>query len=210
EFGHGAIQGVAGPEAANNAGAQTSFIPMLTLGIPTNPVLALMIGAMMIHGIQPGPLIMEKQPLIFWGLIASMWIGNLMLVVINLPLIGIWVQLLRIKYVHLFPAILLLCAIGIYSSGNSTFDVYVAAVFGVAGYIFYRLGFEPAPLILGFILGAQMEENMRRALLFSRGDPMTFLERPISLLLLMLAAVLFVLLILSAIRRKREEVRVLE
>lgn len=206
EFGHGAIQGVAGPESANNAGAQTSFIPMLTLGIPTNPVLALMIGAMMIHGIQPGPLIMEKQPLIFWGLIASMWIGNLMLVIINLPLIGVWVQLLRVKYIYLFPAILLLCAIGIYGSSNSTFDVYVAALFGVVGYMLYKLGFEPAPLILGFILGAPMEENMRRALLFSRGDPMTFLERPISLILLSMAALLLVILIMPAVRRKREEV----
>lgn len=206
EFGKGAIQGVAGPESANNAGAQTSFIPMLTLGIPTNPVLALMIGAMMIHGIQPGPLIMEKQPLIFWGLIASMWIGNLMLVIINLPLIGIWVQLLKVRYIFLFPSILLLCAIGIYGSSNSSFDVYVAALFGVVGYVLYKLDFEPAPLILGFILGAPMEESMRRALLFSRGDPMTFLERPISLLLLSLGALLLVVLILPAVRRKREQV----
>jgi TctA family transporter len=204
-FGKGAIQGVAGPESANNAGAQTSFIPMLTLGIPTNPVLALMIGAMMIHGIQPGPLIMERQPVIFWGLIASMWIGNLMLVIINLPLIGIWVQLLKVRYVYLFPAVLMLCAIGIYSSSNSSFDVYVAAFFGVVGYVFIKLGFEPAPLILGFILGPQMEENMRRALLFSRGDPMTFLDRPISLLLLSIGVLLLAVLILPSVRRKREE-----
>lgn len=205
-FGKGAIEGVAGPESANNAGAQTSFIPMLTLGIPTNPVLALMIGAMMIHGIQPGPEIMIKQPTLFWGVIASMWIGNLMLLVINLPLVGIWVQLLKVRYLLLYPTILLLCAIGVYSANNSIFDVYVAAVFGVIGYLLSKAGCEPAPLILGFILGPQMEENLRRALLFSRGSLTTFVERPVSLALLLIGAVLLITLVLPAVRRKREEV----
>src|ERR671912_1287977 len=170
-FGRGAIEGVAGPESANNAGAQTPFIPMLTLGIPPNAVMALMVGAMTIHGIIPGPQVMTKNPNLFWGMIASMWIGNLMLVIINLPLIGIWVRLLKVPYRLLFPSILLFCAIGVYSLNNSSFEVALAALFGLMGYVFYKLGCEPAPLVLGFILGPLMEENLRRALLLSRGDP---------------------------------------
>src|SRR5262249_19443696 len=169
-FGRGAIQGVAAPESANNAGAQTSFIPMLTLGIPPNPVMALMIGAMIIHNIQPGPQVMTSNPSLFWGLIASMWVGNLMLVVLNRPLICVWIELLKVPYRMLYPAILVFCCIGVYSINNTSFDVYVTAIFGVVGYAFYKLKCEPAPLLLGFILGPMMEENLRRAMLLSRGD----------------------------------------
>jgi TctA family transporter len=204
-FGQGNIRGVAGPEAANNSGAQTSFIPMLTLGIPPNAVMALMIGAMTIHNIQPGPQVMTSNPSLFWGLIASMWIGNLMLVILNLPLIGIWVQLLKVPYRLLYPAILAFCCIGVYSINNTTFDVYMTVVFGFVGYVFYKLRCEPAPLILGFILGPMMEENLRRAMLLSRGDPMTFLTRPLSLGLLLAAAALVVIVTMPAIKSKREE-----
>src|SRR5438034_3824498 len=174
QFGRGAIQGVAGPESANNAGAQTSFIPLLTLGIPENAVMAMMVGAVTIHNIQPGPQVMTSNPALFWGLIASMWIGNLMLVVLNLPLIWIWIKLLTVPYRLLYPAILLFCCIGVYSLSNSTFDVYQTAVFGFLGYIFIKLECEPAPLILGFVLGPLMEEHLRRALLLSRGNPVVF------------------------------------
>ncbi len=177
-FGKGNIRGVAAPESANNAGAQTSFIPMLTLGIPPNAVMALMVGAMTIHNIQPGPQVMTSNPSLFWGLIASMWIGNLILVVLNLPLIGIWVQLLKVPYRLLYPAILVFCGIGVYSINNNPFDVTVTAVFGLLGYIFYKLRCEPAPLILGFILGPMMEENLRRAMLLSRGDADGVLHAP--------------------------------
>jgi len=204
-FGNGAIEGVAGPEAANNAAAQASFIPLLTLGIPSNPVMALMIGAMTIQGITPGPQVMVKQPALFWGMIASMWIGNLMLVIINLPLVGIWVQLLKVPYRFLFPAIIIFCAIGIYSLNNSPVDVLFTALFGVLGYLFVKLGFEPAPLLLGFILGPMMEENLRRALQISRGNLMTFVERPISLGLLIATAVLLAIVILPSVRKGREE-----
>ena len=204
-FGKGAIEGVAAPESANNAAAQASFIPLLTLGIPSNPLMALMIGAMMIQGITPGPQVMVKQPALFWGMIASMWIGNLMLVIINLPLVGIWVQFLRIPYRLLFPAIIIFCAIGIYSLQNSVTDILLTALFGVVGYLFVKLGFEAAPLLLGFILGPLMEENLRRALQLSRGDPMTFLQRPISLSLLLAALALLVVVIAPSVRRKREE-----
>jgi TctA family transporter len=204
-FGRGAVEGVAGPESANNAGAQTSFIPMLTLGIPGNAVMALMIGAMTIHGIQPGPQVMSERPQLFWGMVASMWIGNLMLLVINLPLIGIWVQLLKVPYRFLYLSILLFCAIGVYTIGNSTFSVLIAAFFGVAGYIFMRLDCEPAPMILGFVLGPLMEDNLRRAMRISGGDPMIFLNRPISLGLLIAAAILLLIVALPAIRRGREE-----
>ena len=206
EFGHGAIEGVAGPEAANNAGAQTSFIPMLTLGIPSNPVMALMVGAMIIQGIQPGPLVMTEQPALFWGIIASMWIGNLFLIVLNLPLIGIWVRIVMVPYHLLFPAILVFCAIGVYSLNNTEFDVYFMALFGLLGYIFIKLDCEPAPMILGYILGPLMEEYLRRALLLSRGDPMTFIERPISATMLVIAALAFAAVLLPAIGKKREEV----
>jgi putative tricarboxylic transport membrane protein len=203
-FGNGAIEGVAAPEAANNAAAQTSFIPMLTLGIPGTPVMAMMIGALMIHGIAPGPQVMTKQPELFWGLIASMWIGNAMLLVINLPLIGIWVRLLRVPYRFLFPAIMLFCAIGVYSLNNSVFDIYITVVFAALGYLLVKLGFEPAPLLLGLILGPLMEEHFRRAMAVVRGDPMTFVERPISFLLLLFAVILIAASSLPRMRRKRD------
>jgi putative tricarboxylic transport membrane protein len=205
QFGRGAVEGVAGPEAANNAGAQTSFIPMLTLGIPGNAVMALMIGALMIHGIQPGPQIMTERPEMFWGMVASMWIGNAMLVIINLPLIGMWVQLLKVPYRFLFLSILLFCGIGVYTVSNSPAAVLIAAFFGVCGYVFMRLECEPAPLILGFVLGPLMEEHLRRAMRISSGDPMIFLHRPISLGLLVAAAILLVIVALPTIRSKRED-----
>jgi TctA family transporter len=206
QFGKGAIQGVAGPESANNAGAQTSFIPLLTLGIPENAVMALMVGAMTIHNIQPGPQVMTSNPSLFWGLVASMWIGNLMLVVLNLPMIGMWIKLLQVPYRLLYPAILLFCAIGVYTISNASFDVSQTAVFGLLGVIFLKLECEPAPLLLGFVLGPMMEENLRRALLLSRGDPTVFLTRPISLGLLLAAVALLVLIAAPNLRRKREEV----
>ena len=202
-FGKGAVEGVASPEAANNAAAQTSFIPMLTLGIPSNAVMALMVGAMIIQGIQPGPEVMTKKPDLFWGMIASMWIGNLMLVVINLPMIGMWVKLLTVPYRFLAPAILLFCCIGAYSLQNSTFHVMQVAIFGVLGYIFVRLGCEGAPFLLGLVLGPQMEEYFRRAMLLSRGDPMVFIERPISLGLIITTALLLVLMALPSIKKAR-------
>jgi putative tricarboxylic transport membrane protein len=205
-FGQGAIEGVAAPEAANNAGAQTSFIPLLTLGIPGNAIMALMVGAMMIQGVQPGPQVMTSQPDLFWGVIASMWMGNLMLIVLNLPLIGLWVSLLRVPYRLMFPAIVLFCCIGTYSVGNSAFDVLVMLLFALLGVFFIKVGAEPAPFILGFILGPLMEENFRRAMMLSRGDPMVFLERPISAALLVLSAVLFAVLVSPAIRSRREKV----
>jgi TctA family transporter len=205
EFGHGAVEGVAAPESANNAGAQTSFIPMLTLGIPGNAVMALMIGALMIHGIQPGPQIMTERPTMFWGMVASMWIGNAILLVINLPLIGMWVQLLKLPYRFLYLAILLFCGIGVYTVNNSPAAVLLAALFGVAGFVFTRLRCEPAPLILGFVLGPLMEENLRRAMRISGGDPMIFLNRPISLALLIVAVLLLAIVAMPAIHSKREE-----
>jgi TctA family transporter len=204
-FGKGAIQGVAAPESANNAGAQTSFIPLLTLGIPSNPVMALMIGAMMIQGIAPGPQVMTERPQLFWGMIASMWVGNLMLVVLNLPLIGMWIKLLMVPYRLLYPSILVFCCIGVYSISNSPFDVMQTAVFGVVGYVFAKLECEPAPLILGFILGPLMEENLRRAMLLSRGDPFVFFQRPISLTMLIIATALLAIVLAPAVRKKREE-----
>jgi TctA family transporter len=209
-FGKGAIEGVAGPEAANNAGAQTSFIPLLTLGIPSNAVMALMIGALTIHNIQPGPQVMTKAPDLFWGLIVSMWIGNLMLVVLNLPLIGIWVKLLKVPYRLLYPAIVLICTVGSYTTNNNVFEVWVAIAFGILGYIFAKLGCEPAPLLLGFILGPMLEENLRRALVLSRGDFTVFFRRPISLSMLLMSAALLILIVVPAIRKKREEVFVEE
>jgi putative tricarboxylic transport membrane protein len=204
-FGKGAIQGVAAPESANNAGAQTSFIPLLTLGIPSNPVMALMIGAMMIQGIAPGPQVMTERPQLFWGMIASMWVGNLMLIVLNLPLIGMWIKLLTVPYRVLYPSILVFCCIGVYSISNSPFDVMQTAVFGVVGYVFVKLECEPAPLILGFILGPLMEENLRRAMLLSRGDPTVFFQRPISLAMLLVAGFLLAIVVAPAVRKKREE-----
>jgi TctA family transporter len=205
-FGRGAIEGVAGPESANNAGAQTSFIPMLTLGIPGNAVMALMIGALTIHGIQPGPQVMNERPELFWGMVASMWLGNLMLVIINLPLIGLWVQFLRVPYRLLSLGILMSCAIGVYTVNNSTFEVLLAAGFGLLGYVFIRLHCEPAPMLLGFVLGPLMEDNLRRAMRISSGDPMIFVNRPISLALLIAALALLIFVALPAIRTRRDEV----
>jgi TctA family transporter len=204
-FGEGNIRGVAGPESANNAGAQTSFIPMLTLGIPPNAVMALMVGAMTIKGIQPGPQVMQSNPELFWGLIASMWVGNLMLVILNLPLIGMWIKLLTVPYRLLYPAILVFCCIGLYTLNNNNFDVYMAVIFGLLGYVFYKLQCEPAPLLLGFILGPMMEENLRRALLLSRGDWSTFISRPLSASLLIAAALMIVVVSLPSIKRGREK-----
>jgi TctA family transporter len=198
-FGQGNIRGVAAPESANNAGAQTSFIPLLTLGIPPNAVMALMVGAMTIHNIQPGPQVMTSNPELFWGLIASMWIGNLM------PLIGMWIKLLTVPYRFLFPAIVLFCAIGVYSTNNNTFDIWMVALFGLIGYVFILLGCEPAPLLLGFILGPMMEENLRRALLLSRGDWSVFATRPLSAGLLGAALLLIIIVLLPSVKSKREE-----
>jgi putative tricarboxylic transport membrane protein len=205
-FGRGAIEGVAGPESANNAGAQTSFIPLLTLGIPPNAVMALMVGAMTIHGIVPGPQVMTKNPNLFWGMIASMWVGNLMLLIINLPLIGLWVRLLKVPYRLMFPAILMFCCIGIYSINSLPTDVMWIAVFGAIGYALIKFDFEPAPALLGFVLGRLMEENLRRALIISRGDLMTFIDRPISAGLLLVAVVLLVIALLPTVRKGRVEV----
>jgi putative tricarboxylic transport membrane protein len=205
-FGRGAIEGVAGPEAANNAGAQTSFIPLLTLGIPPNAVMALMVGAMTIHGLIPGPQIMTKQPALFWGLIASMWIGNLMLVIINLPLVGLWVRLLKVPYRLMFPAILLFCCIGIYSIGNKPEDVMMTAAFGFIGYALLKFGFEPAPLLLGFVLGRLMEENLRQALSKAGATLISLFEPPIAGSLLAVSALFLLITILPAVRRGRDDV----
>src|SRR5712691_862900 len=204
-FGHGDIRGVAAPESANNAGAQTSFIPMLTLGIPSNPTMAMMIGALMIHGISPGPRVMTERPELFWGVIASMWIGNLMLVILNLPLVGLWVRFLRIPYRLLFPAIVGFCCIGTYTINSNMLDVFVMAFFSLFGYLCLKLDCEPAPLILGFVLGPMMEENLRRALLISRGDPVVFVTEPISLAFLIASVLLLIVVAAPAIRAKREE-----
>ena len=209
-FGKGAIEGVAGPESANNAAAQTSFIPMLTLGIPANPVMALMIGAFIIQGIVPGPNVAVERPQLFWGIIASMWVGNLMLVVLNLPLVGLWVRLLRVPYYVMFPAIMAFSAIGVYSINSNIFDMYSVALFGLVGYLFFKLGCEPAPLLLGFVLGPMLEEHLRRAMIISRGDPMIFLNRPISLGLLIMAAIALVVVFLPTVAKKREQVFVEE
>ena len=205
EFGKGAIEGVAGPESANNAASQTSFIPLLTLGIPPNAVMALMVGAMTIHNIQPGPQVMTSNPALFWGLIASMWIGNLMLIILNLPLIGVWVKMLTIPYRHLYPAILVFCCIGVYTVNNTNFDIFMTAAFGIAGYLFFKLGCEAPPLLLVFVLGPMMEENFRRAMLLARGDFTVFLTRPLSLGLLIAAAALVVIVTLPAVKKTREE-----
>ena len=205
-FGKGAIEGVAGPEAANNAGAQTSFIPMLTLGIPSNAVMALMVGALIIHDIQPGPEIMTQQPDLFWGLIVSMWVGNAMLIVLNLPLIGIWIRLLNVPYRLLFPMILLCCTIGSFSSTNNMFNVWIAILFGFLGYVFAKLECEPAPLLLGYILGPMLEENLRRAMLLSRGEFSVFVTRPMSAVMLLMAVGLLVVILLPSVSKKRETV----
>ena len=206
QFGKGAIEGVAAPESANNAGAQTSFIPMLTLGIPSNPVMALMVGAMIIQGIQPGPSVITEQPQLFWGIIASMWIGNFMLVLLNLPLVGMWVKMITIPYQLLYPAILVFCGIGVFSLNNSTMDIYLMAIFGALGYVFVKLGCEPAPMLLAFILGPMMEEYLRRAMLLSRGNPWVFVQRPISATLLLLAVLAMASVLIPAFGQTREKV----
>jgi putative tricarboxylic transport membrane protein len=204
-FGQGDIRGVAAPESANNAGAQTSFIPMLTLGIPSNPTMALMIGALMIQGIAPGPQVMTERPALFWGLIASMWIGNLMLLVLNLPLVGLWVRLVAVPYRLLFPAIFVFCCIGVYTVDNKIFDIYQMAALAAFGYVLLKLDCEPAPMVLGFILGPMMEENLRRAMMISFGDPSVFVTRPLSAAFLAAAALLLAAIALPALRAKREE-----
>ena len=209
EFGKGAIEGVAGPESANNAGAQTSFIPMLTLGIPGNAVMALMIGALMIQGIAPGPQVMTEKPQLFWGLIASMWLGNAMLIILNLPLIGMWIKLLEVPYRYLFPSILIFMNVGVFSLSNNPWDCLIMSVFGLIGYVCVKLECEPAPMILGFILGPLMEENLRRAMLLSRGDATVFfnpVEKPISFGFLLASLVLLAIIALPNIRKRREEV----
>jgi putative tricarboxylic transport membrane protein len=205
QFGKGAIEGVAAPESANNAGAQTSFIPLLTLGIPSNPVSALMVGAMIVHGIQPGPSVINEQPALFWGMIVSMWIGNLFLVVLNYPLIGMWVRMIMIPYHFLYPGILVFCAIGVFSLKNAIFDVHLMALFGILGYVFSKLGCEPAPMLLAFILGPLMEEYLRRAMLLSRGNPWVFVQRPISATLLALAVLAMCAVLIPAFSKTREE-----
>ncbi|KKB80651.1 hypothetical protein VW29_16740 [Devosia limi DSM 17137] len=210
EFGHGAIEGVAGPESANNAAAQTSFIPLLTLGIPAHPVMALMVGAFILQGITPGPNVINDQPALFWGIIASMWIGNVLLVLLNLPLIGLWVKMLSIPYRALFPAIVLFACIGCFSINQNVYDIYAIGFFGIVGYVLIRFGCEPAPLLLGFVLGPLLEEHLRRAMIISRGDPMIFLERPISATLLGLAVLAVVIAALPKFRKKRNEVFVEE
>ncbi|WP_316356519.1 tripartite tricarboxylate transporter permease [Devosia sp.] len=210
EFGKGAIEGVAGPESANNAAAQTSFIPLMTLGIPAHPVMALMIGAFILQGITPGPNVINEEPALFWGIIASMWIGNLLLVILNLPLIGLWVKMLTIPYRVLFPAIVLFACIGTFSINQNIYDIYAIAFFGIVGYLLIRFGCEPAPLLLGFVLGPLLEEHLRRAMIISRGDPMIFIERPISATLLGMALLAVIVAVLPSIRKKRNEVFVEE
>jgi TctA family transporter len=205
-FGHGAIEGVAAPEAANNADAQCKFIPMLSLGIPASGTMALMLGALMIQGITPGPGVMTQKPDLFWGLIASMWIGNLMLVIINLPLIGMWVSLLKVPYRMLFPAIMVFSAIGIYSTNNASFDVYLAAIFGILGIAWRLLGCSPVPMLLGFVLGPMVEENLRRALQVSEGDPLVFITRPISLAFIVVSVLILVIMMLPAVKRRRADI----
>ncbi|HEX2500885.1 MAG TPA: tripartite tricarboxylate transporter permease [Methylomirabilota bacterium] len=202
-FGRGAIEGVAGPESANNADAQCKFIPMLTLGLPASAVMALMLGALTIHGVAPGPQVMTQRPELFWGLVASMWIGNLMLLLLNLPLIGLWTSLLRVPYRLLFPAIMVFSVLGVYSVNNSSFDVYLAALFGVLGFVWIRLGCSPAPMLLGFVLGPMLEENLRRALVASRGDPSVFVTRPISLVFLAVTVLILVAAAVPTVRRRR-------
>jgi putative tricarboxylic transport membrane protein len=205
-FGRGAIEGVAGPEAANNADAQTKFIPMLTLGLPASGVMALMLGALTIQGIQPGPEVMSTRPELFWGLIASMWIGNLLLVVLNLPMIGLWVKLLEVPYRLLFPAIMAFSAIGIYSVNNSSFEIYLTAIFGVVGFVWIKLGCSPAPMLLGFVLGPMMEEHLRRAMLMSRGDPSVLVTRPISLAFILATVAILLVMIAPMVRRRRGDI----
>jgi putative tricarboxylic transport membrane protein len=207
-FGKGAIEGVAGPEAANNSGAQSAFIPLLTLGLPATATMALMGGAMTLHGVLPGPQIIEMHPDLFWGMITSMWIGNFMLVIINLPLIGVWVRFLQVPYRLLFPTVILICCIGIYSIGSQPTDVLQVGIFGLLGYLFFKLGLEPAPLLLGLVLGGLLEDNLRRGLVLSRGDVVLFLSQPLTLALLGLAAIILVMAVVPAVAKRREVIPV--
>ncbi len=202
-FGHGAIEGVAAPEAANNAAAGGAFIPLMTLGIPPNVVMALLLGAFIMHGLQPGPLMMVQRPDVFWGIVASMYIGNVMLLVLNMPLIGMWVQVLKLPYRVLFPLILMFCLVGVFASGNAVFDVFVMVLFGVLGYLMRKFGYEPAPLVLAFVLGPMLENNLRKSLILSRGDFTIFVERPISAACLVLAVLALVAPLLPALSRQR-------
>jgi putative tricarboxylic transport membrane protein len=202
-FGHGAIEGVAGPEAANNAAAGGAFIPLMTLGIPPNVVMALLLGAFIIHGLQPGPLLMTQRPDLFWGIVASMYIGNAMLLVLNMPLIGMWVQVLKLPYRILFPLILMFCIVGVFASGNAVFDVFVMVVFGVLGYLMRKFGYEPAPLVLAFVLGPMLENNLRKSLILSHGDFQIFVARPISAVCLLLAVAALTAPLLPALARRR-------
>ena len=206
EFGKGAIQGVAGPEAANNAAAGGAFIPLMTLGIPPNVIMALLLGAFIIHGLQPGPLLMTQNPNIFWGIVASMYIGNIMLLVLNMPLIGMWVQVLKVPYKILFPLILMFCIVGVFSFGSDVFDVFVMTIFGVLGYLMRKFGYEAAPLVLAFVLGPMLENNLRKSLILSRGDFTIFVERPISLACLVIAVAMLLTPLLPALRSKREAI----
>ena len=205
-FGHGAIEGVAGPEAANNAAAGGAFIPLMTLGIPPNVVMAMLMGAFIIHGVQPGPLMMTQKPELFWGVIASMYIGNIMLLILNLPLIGIWVQVLRVPYRILFPLILLFCLIGVYAVSNTVFDIYIMVLFGVVGYLMKKFGYEPAPLVLAFVLGPMLENNLRKSLILSQGAFSTFVTRPLSAIALLLALALLLSPLIPRLRGKREAI----
>jgi putative tricarboxylic transport membrane protein len=205
-FGKGAIEGVAGPEAANNAAAGGAFIPLMTLGIPPNVVMALLLGAFIMHGLQPGPLMMTQRPDVFWGIVASMYIGNAMLLVLNMPLIGMWVQVLKLPYRILFPLILMFCIVGVFASGNAVFDVFVMVVFGVLGYLMRKFGYEPAPLVLAFVLGPMLENNLRKSLILSHGDFTIFVERPISAVCLVLAAAALVAPLLPGLARRRARV----
>ena len=205
-FGKGAIEGVAGPESANNADAQCKFIPMLTLGLPASGVMALMLGALTIQGIQPGPEVMTTRPELFWGLIASMWIGNAFLVILNLPMIGLWVKLLQVPYRLLFPAIMAFSAIGIYSVNNSSFEIYLTALFGIIGVVWIKLGCSPAPMLLGFVLGPMMEEHLRRAMLMSKGDPSVFVTRPLSLAFIIATVGILIAMIAPVVRRRRVDI----
>jgi putative tricarboxylic transport membrane protein len=205
-FGKGAIEGVAGPEAANNAAAGGAFIPLMTLGIPPNVVMALLLGAFVIHGLQPGPLMMTQKPDLFWGIVASMYIGNAMLLVLNMPLIGMWVQVLKLPYRILFPLILMFCIVGVFASGNAVFDVFVMVVFGVLGYLMRKFGYEPAPLVLAFVLGPLMENNLRKSLILSQGDFAIFVTRPLSVACLAIALFLLLSPLLPALRKRREVV----
>jgi putative tricarboxylic transport membrane protein len=202
-FGHGAIEGVAAPEAANNAAAGGAFIPLMTLGIPPNVVMALLLGAFIMHGLQPGPLLMIQRPDVFWGIVASMYIGNAMLLVLNMPLIGMWVQVLKLPYRILFPLILMFCIVGVFASGNASFDVLLMVIFGVLGYLMRKFGYEPAPLVLAFVLGPMLENNLRKSLILSHGDFQIFIARPISAVCLLLAVAALAAPLLPALARRR-------